>query len=137
MDKKTQAISNKMGALAEDGRALLAATADVAGEKVGEARQRFTDAVDGSKELYGRVREKAAETARVADETLREHPYQAIGFVVGIGALIGYLFARGHFRNGDSSRRNGDSSRDGTNYGQRESSGRQARAPRSAALDHR
>ena len=30
MDKKTQAISNKMGALAEDGRALLAATADVA-----------------------------------------------------------------------------------------------------------
>ena len=130
MDKKTQAISNKMGALAEDARALLVATTGVAEEKVGEARERFTAAVDGSKELYGRVREKAVETARVADETLREHPYQAIGFVVGIGALIGYLFARGYFRNGDSSRHR-------TNYGRRESSGRQLHALRSEALDHR
>ena len=45
MNKQTQAISNDMGALAEDARALMAATADVAGEKVGEARKRLAAAL--------------------------------------------------------------------------------------------
>jgi len=45
MNKQTQAISNDMGQLAEDARALMAATADVAGEKVGEARKRLAAAV--------------------------------------------------------------------------------------------
>ena len=44
MSKQTQAISNDMGTLAEDARALMAATADVAGEKVGEARKRLAAA---------------------------------------------------------------------------------------------
>src|ERR1039458_1292124 len=40
MSKHTQAPSNDMGTLAEDARALMAATTDVAGEKVAEARAR-------------------------------------------------------------------------------------------------
>ena len=36
MSKETQAITNDMSQLADDARALMAATADVAGEKVGE-----------------------------------------------------------------------------------------------------
>ncbi len=39
MNKETQAVSNDMGEIAEDARALMAATADVTGEKVGEARK--------------------------------------------------------------------------------------------------
>ena len=35
-----------MGTLAEDARALMAATADVAGEKVGEARKRLAAALE-------------------------------------------------------------------------------------------
>jgi DUF883 C-terminal glycine zipper region len=39
------------------------------------------------------VRDKAIEGAKVADQTVRENPYQAIGIGVGVGALIGYLIA--------------------------------------------
>ena len=94
MNKQTQAISNDMGALAEDARALMAATADVAGEKVGEARNRLAAALERGKEIYGRVREKAVEGAKAADEAVHEHPYQAIAIGVGVGALVGYLIAR-------------------------------------------
>ncbi len=94
MNKETQAISNDMGQLAEDARALLTATADVAGEKVGEARKRLAVALESAKEIAGRVRAKAVEGAKVADQAVHEHPYQAIAIGVGVGALLGYLIAR-------------------------------------------
>jgi ElaB/YqjD/DUF883 family membrane-anchored ribosome-binding protein len=94
MSKETQAISHDVSQLAEDARALMAATADVAGEKVGEARKRLAAALESGKEIYGRVREKAVAGAKVADETVRANPYQAIAIGVGVGALIGYLVAR-------------------------------------------
>jgi ElaB/YqjD/DUF883 family membrane-anchored ribosome-binding protein len=101
MNKQTQAISNDMGQLAEDARALMAATADVAGEKVSEARQRLAAALESGKETYGRVREKAVDGVKAADEVVHEHPYQAIGIAFGVGALIGYLVSRRCSRNGD------------------------------------
>ena len=101
MNKQTQAISNEMGHLAEDARALMAATADVAGEKVSEARQRLAAALDRGREIYGRVREQAVEGARATDEAVHEHPYQAIAIGVGVGALLGYLVACRCSRNGD------------------------------------
>jgi ElaB/YqjD/DUF883 family membrane-anchored ribosome-binding protein len=94
MNKETQAIRNDFSQLAEDARALMAATADVAGEKVVEARKRLAAALESGKVIYGRVRDKAVEGAKVADQTVREHPYQAIAISVGVGALIGYLLAR-------------------------------------------
>ena len=94
-----QAVSNNVGTLAEDARALMTATTDVAGEKVAEARKRLGVAVENGKEMYGRVRDKAVEGAKTADEAVREHPYTAIGIAVGVGALIGFLLAR---RNGES-----------------------------------
>ena len=101
MDIQKQAVSNDLGTLAEDARALMAATADVAGEKVGEARKRLAAALDKGKELYGRAREKAIEGAKAADEAVHEHPYQAIAIGVGVGALIGYLIASRCSRKGD------------------------------------
>jgi len=94
MNKETQAISNDVSQLADDARALMAATADVAGEKVVEARKRLAAALESGKEMYGRVRDKAVAGAKVADQTVRENPYQAIAIGFGVGALIGYLIAR-------------------------------------------
>ena len=94
MNKATQAISNDMGQLAEDARALMTATADVAGEKVGEARKRLAAALESAKEIAGNVRDRAVEGAKAADVVVREHPYQAIAIGVGVGALVGYLIAR-------------------------------------------
>ena len=101
MNKQTQADPNDLGTLAEDARALMAATADVAGEKVGEARKRLAAALESGKEIYGRVKDKAVEGAKAADETVRANPYQAIAIGVGVGALVGYLLGRKCSRNCD------------------------------------
>ena|SRR6476646_6967497 len=101
MEKNTQAIVNDLGRLAEDARGLMTATADVAGEKVGEARERLADALESARKIYGRARDKAVEGAKAADEVVHEHPYQAIGIGLGLGALIGYLVARRCSHNGD------------------------------------
>ncbi len=94
MDKQMQAIRDDVGTLAKDAHALMAATADVAGEQVSEARKRLGAALENSKELYARVREQAVEGVRAADQAVHEHPYQAIGIALGVGTLIGYLVAR-------------------------------------------
>ena len=101
MDKQTPATGNDMGTLAEDARALMAATADVAGDKVSEARKRLAAALDRGKEIYGRVRDKTVEGAKAADEAVHAHPYQAVGIALGVGVLIGYLAARRCCRNED------------------------------------
>ncbi len=101
MDKQTQATSSDLGTLAEDARALMAATADVAGEKVGEARKRLAAALESGKKIFGQVKDKAVEGAKATDEAVREHPYQALAVAFGIGAIVGYLISRRCSRNGD------------------------------------
>src|SRR5471032_1495558 len=94
MNKHTHTASHDIGSLAEDARALMAATADVAGEKVGEARNRLAAALESAKEIAGNVRDKAVAGAKVADQTVRENPYQAIAIGIGVGAILGYILAR-------------------------------------------
>jgi ElaB/YqjD/DUF883 family membrane-anchored ribosome-binding protein len=101
MEKQLQKTANDMGALADDARALIAATADVAGEKVSEARQRLAAALESGKDMYGHVREQAVEGVHAADKAVREHPYQVIGIAFGLGAIIGYIAAHRCARNGD------------------------------------
>jgi ElaB/YqjD/DUF883 family membrane-anchored ribosome-binding protein len=91
MNKRTH--SHDAIQLAEDARALVTATADVAGDKVADARKRLAAALGRGKEFYGAVCEKAAEGARAADQTVRDRPYQAIAIGVGVGAVLGYLAA--------------------------------------------
>lgn len=97
MNKDIQEVSHDLSTLADDARNLMTATADMAGEKVGEARQRLAAALESGKELYGRVRDRAVAGVRSADHAVREHPYPIIGVGLGLGALIGYLLTR---RNG-------------------------------------
>ena len=94
MTKQTQTDPDDLGTLAEDARALMAATADVAGEKVGEARKRLAAALESAKEIAGRVRERAVAGAKATDKAVRENPYQAVGIAFSVGALLGYLIAR-------------------------------------------
>lgn len=84
-----------MGQLADDARALMTATADLAGGKIGEARQRLASALERCKDLSGRAREKAMEGCRATDAAVHQYPYQAIAIGVGVGALVGFLLVRG------------------------------------------
>ena len=96
-----QRHTNDLSSLADDARALVAATADVAGDKVAEARKRLADALENTKEIYGRVRDRAIDGAKAADQAVHENPYQAIGIAFGVGALIGFLISRGARRDCD------------------------------------
>jgi ElaB/YqjD/DUF883 family membrane-anchored ribosome-binding protein len=94
MDKQKRADENGMGNLADDARALMAATADVAGDKVVEARKRLAAALDSGKQIFGRVREKTVGSAKAADQVVRENPYQTLVIAVGVAVVIGYLLGR-------------------------------------------
>jgi len=101
MNEHKHAASHDTDTLAEDAQALMVATADVAGEKIAEARQRLAGALENAKEIAGRIRNKTVECAEAADEAIREHPYQAIAIGVGVGTLIGFLAARRCSRKND------------------------------------
>ena len=101
MSKETKAIANDLGTLAKDARSLITATTDVATERFGDVRQRVVETVTSAKETAGRVRDQAVDYAKAADQAVHEHPYKALGFALGIGAILGYLVSRRGSRNGD------------------------------------
>jgi ElaB/YqjD/DUF883 family membrane-anchored ribosome-binding protein len=92
--KEKEQSDTDLGNLADNARALMVATADVASEKVGEARNRLAVALESA-------RAKAIGGAKAVDEAVHEHPYQAVAIGVGMGTLIGYLLARRSCGNGD------------------------------------
>ena len=104
MNKQTRAISGDAGTFAKGASTLLAATADVPGDKVAEARKRLAAALEHGKEPLGRVRGKAVGGAKATDQFVRENPYQTIAIALGVGAMIGYMIAHRRSRNGDRER---------------------------------
>jgi ElaB/YqjD/DUF883 family membrane-anchored ribosome-binding protein len=100
MTKHKNAANHAASKLAEDAHALVLATADVAEEKVAEARKRLAAALENVKDLAQQVRNKTVECVKATDEAVHEHPYQAIAIGLGVGALIGCFMARRGSRNG-------------------------------------
>lgn len=92
--KKIADMEEGASHLADDARELLAATAGMAETKIVEARKRLQTALERGKEAWGDMQDRAAAQARVADEVIRDHPYQSIGVAFGVGALLGILMAR-------------------------------------------
>ena len=95
MKTKSQAISNEIDQLADDAQALINATADVAGEKVGQARTRLVAALERGKEIYDQLRESELEAARIVDAAAHEHLYKTLAIGTAAGVLVGYLLSRG------------------------------------------
>src|SRR5437868_904687 len=89
--KTPGAIRQDAHTLTEDATALLEATAEIADKKVADARRRLADALDQGKEVYAGIQEKVVQGAKVADQCVRDHPYQSMAFAFGIGTLLGLL----------------------------------------------
>lgn len=81
-------------ALAEDAKVLLAATTDVNEEKVVEARARVAEALDLGRATWSRLQDRAVQGAKATDQAIHAHPYQAIGFALAVGAILGMVMAR-------------------------------------------
>ena len=94
MSKYADTVNDYVETISREARALLAATSDVAEEKVKGARKRLDAALDDSREIYGHVRKGALKGARYADETVRENPYIPIAIALVIGGLLALLFLR-------------------------------------------
>ncbi len=81
-----------------DAEALIRATAGDLSGKAKEARIKLSEKVGVAKErlqqIEGVVREKAIEGAKETDRLIREHPYESLGIVFGLGLLIGILVNR-------------------------------------------
>ena len=101
MNKHTHTAPNDVGTLAADARALMVATANVAGEKVGEVRKRLADALESAKAMASRVSDKAVDYAKATDEAVHAHPYPVVGAAFAVGALLSYLVLRRGSGNGD------------------------------------
>jgi ElaB/YqjD/DUF883 family membrane-anchored ribosome-binding protein len=94
MNNYKETVVNYLETLADDARGLLAATSDVAEDKVKLARRRLSEALDGGRDVYDRVRVQAARSARAADESVRENPYAPIAAALILGGLLVFLFTR-------------------------------------------
>ena len=84
--------------LVRDSEDLLKATAGDVSEKAKEVRSRVTGALERAKatckDLQDQTTATATAAARKADMMIREHPYESLGVVFGLGLLIGVLVTR-------------------------------------------
>ena len=91
---KAEMLVNDFKALARDAEALLKATADDVGDQAREARTRLTNALKAARDSIEEAEEKVIAGAKIADKTIRQHPYESLGIAFGVGLLIGVLVTR-------------------------------------------
>jgi ElaB/YqjD/DUF883 family membrane-anchored ribosome-binding protein len=93
-EAKSEKLIKDLKTLAQDAEALLRATADDASDHAKEARTRLGHALETAKESIEQVEEKMIAGAKVADKTIRDHPYESIGIALGVGLLLGVVVSR-------------------------------------------
>ena len=94
MNEQINRIQGDVDNITDEAKSLLDATADVASEKVVQARNRLTSALAAAKDACATVQAKTVESAKAADKVIRDNPYQAIGIAFAVGALVGFLLNR-------------------------------------------
>ena len=91
------AMTNKtISELAQDAGVLVAATKDIAGEQVQEARKRANLALDRAKEICGEYCDNAVDGTTAVNEMVHNKAYVAIAIGLGAGVILGYFIARGY-----------------------------------------
>jgi ElaB/YqjD/DUF883 family membrane-anchored ribosome-binding protein len=81
-----------------DAEELLRATASQAGEKVSVARERIQASLASARvklvEAERALAERTRQAAKVTDEYVHEHPWQAVGVAAAVGLVLGVLISR-------------------------------------------
>lgn len=97
-DRSTEKLMGDLRTLISDAEELLKATTSQAGEKVAMARQRIEQSLlEGKKALAEAekvVIERSKEYADIADDYIRENPWNAVGIAAGVGLILGLLIRR-------------------------------------------
>lgn len=95
LSQTLEELMNEIRALAAEAEKMLGPS--VAGhseEALAALRARLEDAQERLSAAYGGAKKKAVAGAKYADETIRDHPYQALALALGVGVLLGVLLGR-------------------------------------------
>ncbi len=80
-------IMSDLKAVIDDAEELLRATADQAGPKVREVRER-------AEESLATAREHLKDAGAEIDSQVRANPWAAVGIAAGVGLIVGILLSR-------------------------------------------
>ena len=93
-----QRIVRDLKNVVADAEEILRATADVAGEKVADLRERITlrlqDARARLADAETIVVDKTKAAARATDDYVKTNPWQSVGIAAAVGFLIGVMINR-------------------------------------------
>lgn len=95
MQNETDKLMKDLRLVAQDAEDLIRATAGEVNEKTKQARARLMQTLEKAKATGHELQLKAAEKVKVADEVIREHPYESLGVAFGLGLLLGVIVNRG------------------------------------------
>lgn len=95
MQNETDKLMKDLRVVVSDAEDLIRATAGEMNEKTKQARARLSETLEKAKESVQELQIKAAEKAKLADEVIREHPYEFMGVAFGLGLLLGVIVNRG------------------------------------------
>ncbi len=91
-------LVSDMKVVVSDAEEILRATAGVAGEKVGELRERIIDRLRDAKIRIADAEEMLVDrtkaAARATDDYVNDNPWRAVGIAAGIGLLLGIIIGR-------------------------------------------
>ncbi|HJW04447.1 MAG TPA: DUF883 family protein [Azospira sp.] len=81
-----------------DAEELLRATANVAGEKVADLREKIQDRLRDAKlrlaDAEAALVDKTKAAARATDDFVHDNPWKAVGIAAGVGLLLGVIIGR-------------------------------------------
>jgi len=91
-------LVSDMKVVVSDAEEILRATAGVAGDRIGELRERITDRLRDAKVRLADAEEllvdRTRAAARATDDYVNDNPWRAVGIAAGVGLLIGIIIGR-------------------------------------------
>ena len=91
-------LVDEFSAVVSEAEDMLKRAANETGEKAKDLRSQVEAKLLTAKlrlqELQGQAVERAKETARVTDDFVHDHPWQAIGVAAAVGVVVGLLMNR-------------------------------------------
>ena len=97
-DANKQKLVSDMKVVVSDAEEILRATSGVAGDKIGELRERIADRLRDAKIRIADAEEMLVDrtkaAARATDDYVNDNPWRAVGIAAGVGLLLGIIIGR-------------------------------------------
>jgi ElaB/YqjD/DUF883 family membrane-anchored ribosome-binding protein len=98
VDSTVESLATGFKAVVADAEELLKATADLSGESMIAAREKFREKLETAKgtlaDAQTIARDKAEHAAAATEKYVAENPWKAVAIVGSIGVIVGMLVSR-------------------------------------------